>query len=80
MKRLVRIIIFISLISVTMTGCYAGKRNQSQLGGLMLLDNTQQKRNRAFYSGHNKKARKNVHSKYKKSPKKNYKKTYKAFR
>ncbi len=80
MKRLVRIVIFIFLISATMTGCYAGKRNINELGGLMLLDNTQHKRNRAFYSGHNKKVRKNVHSKYKKNPKRNYKKTYKAFR
>ncbi len=79
MGRLAKYIIFIFLISVTMTGCYAGKKNLNQLGGLMLLDNTQHKRNRAFYSGHNKKARKNIHSKYKKSPKKNYKKTYKAF-
>ncbi|HOS73077.1 MAG TPA: hypothetical protein PLZ75_11595 [Bacteroidales bacterium] len=80
MKRLAKIIIFSFLISVSMTGCYAGKRNLRELGGLMMLDNTQQKRNRAFYSGHNKKARKNVHSKYRKAPEKSYKKTFRAFR
>ena len=61
------------LLSVAGTGCYTGKKNLSELGGLMLLENTQLSRNEAYYSKHNRRVKKQVHSNYKKLKRKNYK-------
>lgn len=66
MRRLVKSAFLFLLISVALTGCYAGKKNMNQLGGLMLLDNTYLSRNKAYYSKHNMKAKKNVKSHHKK--------------
>jgi len=66
MRRLVKSMFFLLLISLTITGCYANKKNMSQLGGLMLLDNTYLSRNKAYYSKHNRKVKKNVKSHHKK--------------
>jgi len=66
MRRLLKLMLLFFFLLATLTGCYTGKKNLSQLGGLMLLDNTQLSRNKAYYSKHNRKVKKNVHGKYKK--------------
>ncbi len=67
MKRLIISIIILLLMVVAMTGCYPGRKAQSDLRGLMLLDNLQLKKNRAFYSKHNTKTRKEAFRKYRKN-------------
>jgi len=55
------------LMVVALTGCSASRKNYNELKGLMLLDNLQLQRNRAFYSRHNIKTRSNAFKKYKKN-------------
>jgi len=76
MRRLIKSAFFLLLISITITGCYAEKRNMSELGGLMLLDHTYLSRNKAYYSRHNRKAQKNVKSHYKTTMQGSYKKKF----
>lgn len=80
MRRLLKPVLVLLFFSVTLTGCYTGKKDLSELGGLMLLDNTQLGRNKAFYSKHNRNTMKNVHSKYKKAARKNSRRTYRVYR
>jgi hypothetical protein len=67
MKRLIISIIILLLMVVAMSSCYPSRKAQSDLRGLMLLDNLQLKKNRAFYSKHNSKTRKEAFRKYRKS-------------
>jgi hypothetical protein len=55
------------LIAVALAGCSASRKNYNELKGLMLLDNLQLRRNSAFYSKHNIKARNNAFKKAKKN-------------
>jgi hypothetical protein len=67
MKRLIFSIIIFLLIVVALTGCYPGRKSQSELRGLMLLENLQLKKNRAFYSRHNIKTKNEAYRKYRKN-------------
>ncbi len=80
MRRLIKSAFFLLLISITITGCYAEKRNMSELGGLMLLDHTYLSRNKAFYSRRNKRLKKNVHNNHKKVARENKKITSVKYR
>jgi len=53
-------------ISVASTGCYTARKNQGELRGLMLQENLQLKRNRAYYSKHNQRTIKKGYKRYKK--------------
>ncbi len=53
------LITLITLILATaFTGCSASRKYQADLRGLMLQDNLQMKRNKAYFSRHNAKIRK----------------------
>ena len=80
MRRWLKPVILLLFFLVTSTGCYTGKKNLSELGGLMLLDNTQLSRNKAYYSKHNRKVKSKVHSKFRKAARNNHKKTYRIYR
>lgn len=58
MKRPILLILITFILGMTFTGCMTGRKYQADLRGLMLQDNLQMKRNRAFYSKHNAKLRK----------------------
>ncbi len=60
MKRSVIFIIAMIFIVGLSSGCSSSRRYQSDLRGLMLQDNLQMKRNRAYYSKHSIKARKDA--------------------
>ena len=79
MKRSVKLLFTFLIFSIVSTGCYTN-RKQNELGGLMLLENTQISRNKAFYSRHNKKATKNVNNRYKKQTRKNYNLKHRNYR
>jgi hypothetical protein len=67
MRRLIISVIIFLLIVVALTGCYTSKKSQNELRGLMLLENLQLKKNKAFYSRHNMKTRNEAYRKYKKN-------------
>ena len=67
MKRFIISIIILLLIVVAMAGCYPVRKSQNELRGLMLLDNLQLKKNKAFYSRHNTKTRNEAFRKYRKN-------------
>lgn len=72
MRKLIRNVILMLLFLSTLTACYTGRKNLSQLGGLMLLDNTQLSRNKAYYSKHNRKVKKHAPGNHKKIKRINY--------
>jgi len=55
------------LLAILLGGCAATKKNQNELRGLMLLDNLQMNRNKAFYSRHNMKLKNDAYRKYRKN-------------
>ena len=67
MRRLVISVLISLLIAVAMTGCYSSRKTQSELRGLMLQENLQLGRNRAYYSKHNIKTKKDGYRKYRKN-------------
>jgi hypothetical protein len=67
MKRLIISVTMLLLFVVALTGCYPSKKSQNELRGLMLLENLQLKKNKAYYSRHNIKAKKEAYRKYKKN-------------
>lgn len=66
MKRLA-IAFVIMLLFGALSGCASGRKNYHELRGLMLLDNTQLKTNKALYSKHNIKTKKDAYRKYRKN-------------
>jgi len=67
MRGMVIALIFMALLAFALTGCAASKRNHSELRGLMLLENTQLKSNKAYYSKHNIKTKKDAYRKYRRN-------------
>jgi hypothetical protein len=55
------------MVVIASTSCATSRKNQSELKGLMLMENLQLKRNRAFYSRHNMKTKREALRKYKKN-------------
>jgi hypothetical protein len=67
MKRLIISVIVSLLVAIALTSCATSRKNQSELRGLMLLNNLQLPRNKAFYSRHNIKTRNEAYRRYKKN-------------
>jgi len=67
MKRLIILILSLLMLGATFSGCAASKKNHNELKGLMLLDNLQLSRNKAFYSRHNMKMKQDANRRYKKN-------------
>jgi len=67
MKRIIISFFIIVFIALAFSGCSASRKNYHELKGLMLLDDLQLKRNRAFYSTHNKKIRNSAFKKSRKN-------------
>jgi hypothetical protein len=67
MKRLIISVLLILLIAAAMISCSSSRKSRSELKGLMLLDNKQLGRNRAYYSKHNVKIRRDAFRKYAKN-------------
>jgi uncharacterized protein YcfL len=67
MKKYVLSVIILLLLFWLVTGCASSRKNQAELRGLMLQENLQLKKNRAFYSKHNIKTKKVAYKKYKKN-------------
>ncbi|HOW09446.1 MAG TPA: hypothetical protein PLX08_06555 [Bacteroidales bacterium] len=67
MKRIIIICLLCLPGIFLVTGCSASRKNYSELKGLMLLDNVKLGRNKAFYSKHNIKNKKEAHRRYKKN-------------
>jgi hypothetical protein len=67
MKRLIISVIVLLLVAMALSSCATSRKNQSELRGLMLLNNLQLPRNKAFYSRHNIKTRNEAYRRYKKN-------------
>lgn len=67
MKRLIISLLILLFILTAFAGCSASRKNYSELKGLMLLDNVQLGRNKAFYSKHNTKLRSDAFKKHRKN-------------
>jgi hypothetical protein len=67
MKKFVLSAMIFFLLFWLVTGCASARKNQAELRGLMLQENLQLKRNRAYYSKHNIKTKKVAYKKYKKN-------------
>ncbi len=67
MKRSIIIILTMLFLVGAFSGCSSSRRYQSDLRGLMLQDNLQMKRNRAYYSKHSIKVRKDAFKHHRRS-------------
>jgi hypothetical protein len=67
MKKSIISILILLFIALIFSGCSASRKNYNELKGLMLLENLQLQRNKAFYSKHSTKSRNKAFKKYKKS-------------
>jgi hypothetical protein len=67
MKRLIISMFILLLFVVALTSCATSRKSHSELRGLMLLDNLQLSKNKAFYSRHNIKTKNEAYRKYKKN-------------
>ena len=67
MKRSIIILLSMLFMVGAFSGCSSSRRYQSDLRGLMLQDNLQMKRNRAYHSKHNVKLRKDAFRHHKRS-------------
>lgn len=65
MRRLIIFVLVSLLTAIIVTSCSATRKSQDQLRGLMLQDNLQMKRNKAYYSKHNIKTKKAAYKRYK---------------
>lgn len=67
MKRLFISVLSLLLLVAAFSGCATTRKNQNELRGLMLLNNLQLSRNKAFYSRHNMKMKQDAYRRYKKN-------------
>lgn len=56
-------------LALIFSGCATSRKNHNELKGLMLLNNLQLNRNKAFYSRHNIKTKNEAYRKYRKNSK-----------
>jgi hypothetical protein len=66
MKRYIISMLILLVLGMAAPGCASSRKHDRRLTSLMLQDNTKLGRNRAYYSKHNKKVRKDAHRNYKK--------------
>ncbi len=67
MRRLVISVVVLLLLCPLFTGCATSRKNHEQLKGLMLLENLQLGRNKAYYSKHNLKTKRIAYRKFRKN-------------
>jgi hypothetical protein len=67
MKRMAIAVLIMSMLVLASAGCASNRKYDSELRGLMLQDNVKLGRNRAYYSKHNVKTKKDAYRKYHKS-------------
>jgi hypothetical protein len=67
MKKLIISLLVLLFFTLVMTSCATSRNNHAELRGLMLLENLQLGRNKAFYSKHNIKTRNEAYRKFKKN-------------
>jgi hypothetical protein len=67
MKKLIISLLVLLFFTLVMTSCATSRKNHAELRGLMLLENLQLGRNKAFYSKHNIKTRNEAYRKFKKN-------------
>ena len=67
MKRLIIMLLITVLVAMSFSGCATNRKYQSELRGLMLQDNLKMKRNKAYYSKHNARLRKDAFRQYRKN-------------
>ncbi len=59
-KSLIILALLLLLFAVVSAGCSTSRKNRSELHGLMLQENLQLSRNKAFYSRHNEKLKRDA--------------------
>ena len=69
MKKFIISVLLLMMVTLIMTGCATARKNHNELKGLMLLNNLQHQRNKAFYSRHSIKVRNEAYRKYRKNSK-----------
>lgn len=67
MKRMAIAVLILSMFILASTGCAANRKYNSELRGLMLQDNLKFGRNKAYFSKHNVKTKKEAYRKYRKN-------------
>jgi hypothetical protein len=67
MKRSIISVLIMLLLAVSFSGCATSRKSHAELKGLMLLDNLQLSRNKAFYSRHNTRTRNDAYRRFKKN-------------
>ena len=67
MRRLIIYIFVLLVLGVALTGCASSRKHDRRLTSLMLQDNTKLGRNKAYYSKHNKKTKRDAYRKYRRS-------------
>jgi hypothetical protein len=67
MKRLIISVLILLLVAMAFTSCATSRKSKGELKGLMLLDNLQLPRNKAFYSKHNMRTKNMAYRKYRKN-------------
>jgi hypothetical protein len=67
MKRFIISVLIILFLAEALVSCSSSRKSKSELKGLMLLDNKQLGGNRAYYSKHNVKVRRDAYRKYEKN-------------
>lgn len=64
MVRFIISFVIVLVLITSLTSCSSAKKSTTELRGLMLLENTQLGRNRAYYSKHKAKRIVNKHQKF----------------
>lgn len=67
MKRSLAILLTAIFLGLVFAGCASNRKYQSELRGLMLQDNLKIGRNKAYFSKHNVKLKKNAFRQYRKN-------------
>jgi uncharacterized protein YceK len=66
MRRYIISLIILLVLGMALSGCASSRKHERRLTSLMLQDNTKLGRNRAYYSKHNKKTKRDAYKKYRK--------------
>ena len=67
MRRFIVLALILLMVSIAFTDCYSRRKNDMRLRSLMIQDNKKLGRNRAYYSKHNKKTKRDAYRKYRRN-------------
>jgi len=67
MKRLIISMLIMLVLALVSAGCASSRKSDERLRSLMIQDNTKLGRNKAYYSRHNKKTKRDAYRKYRKN-------------